>query len=596
MRLHITRSANSECFYIVESIRKDGKNTSRVVEKLGNLSQVKAKAGNQDPYEWAREYARRLTENQKKGEETVVHRFSPSELIPKGEVQRFNGGYLFLQKLYSELKLQDICKAIKRRHSFDYDLNAILSRLVFCRIIKPLSKSGTFEYSQNLLEAPNFDLHQIYRALDVLADESDYIQERLYLNSKTVVERKSEVLYYDCTNYFFEIEEEKGIRTYGVSKENRPLPIVEMGLLMDGNGIPLAFCIHEGKKSEQTTLKPLEEMILKDFDLAEFIVCTDAGLSSSNNKYFNSRQKRDFITAASVKKLPKERRERLLQPSGWKLVGENGMSKQFDLDELERNGEGKSAFYDKTFYKEEWFTDTVDVYDDELGKTVKRDLTQRLIITFSFKYRSYLRAIRDGRIDRAKKLMEQGEKAIKRKGRNDVREFIREISCTDNGEIAEHHVYSLNDKAIADAEAYDGFYAVYTSLDANKYPVSKINQINHGRWEIEECFRIMKSEFEARPVYLQRDNRIKSHFLVCYIALIILRILEVKTDRRIPYTKLISCLSEMDFVKLPGTGFIPAYTRNEITDSLHEIFGFRTDHTVISQSNMKKIFTLTKKA
>ena len=395
MRLQITRSANAECFFIVKSIRKNGRNTNQVVERLGNLAQVRERAGNQDPYEWAKEYAAQLTLEEQNQSRQVIHRFSQSELIPKDEELCFNGGYLFLQKIYSELKIKDICKAIGRRRDYEYDLNSIFSRLVYCRIINPLSKAGTYEFSQTLLEAPKFDLHQIYRALDVIAEESDYIQERLYLNSKTVVERNTDVLYYDCTNYFFEIEQEKGSRKYGACKESRPLPIVEMGLLMDGNGIPLAFCIHDGNVNEQTTLKPLEEKILADFDLSKFVICTDAGLSSGNNKFFNSRKDRNFITATSVKKLPSERRERLLHPSGWKMVDAKDR-KEYNLDEIDADENSRTAFYGRTFYKEEWFIDSVDVYDDVLQKTVKRDLSQRLIITFSFKYKDYLKAIRDG--------------------------------------------------------------------------------------------------------------------------------------------------------------------------------------------------------
>ena len=595
MRLQITRSANAECFFIVKSIRKNGKNTNQVVERLGNLNQVRARAGDRDPYEWAKEYAVRLTLEEQEQSRTVIHRFSQAALIQKDEEVRFNGGYLFLQKIYSELKIKDICKAIGRRREYDFDLNSILSRLVYCRIINPASKAATYEFSQKLLEPPNFDLHQIYRALDVIAEESDYIQERLYLNSRPVVERNTDVLYYDCTNYFFEIEQEKGSRKYGACKENRPLPIVDMGLLMDGNGSPLAFCIHDGNVNEQTTLKPLEEKILADFDLSKFVVCTDAGLSSGNNKFFNSRKDRNFISATSVKKLPSERRERLLNSSGWKLA-DGTDRKEYNLDEIDNDEKARQVFYDRTFYKEEWFIDSVDIYDELLQKTVKRDLSQRLIITFSFKYKDYLKAIRDGRIERAKKLIAQGEKAVNRKGKNDIREYIHEVSFTETGEVAENRAFSLNEDAILEASGYDGFYAVYTSLETEKYPVSRINEINHGRWEIEECFRIMKSEFKARPVYLQKDNRIKAHFMTCFISLLILRILENKLGFRYTYQELIDCLSEMDFTRLGESGYIPSYKRTNLTDAIHDVFAFRTDYEILSQGAMKKIFALTKNA
>lgn len=468
-----------------------------------------------------------------------------------------------------------------------YDLNSILSRLVYCRVIKPRSKLGTYEYSQRLLETPNFELHQIYRALGAIAGEIDYIQEKLYLNSKSVVDRNTNILYYDCTNYFFEIEQGSGIRQYGVSKENRPLPIVEMGLLMDGNGIPLAFCIHEGNKSEQTTLKPLEEEILSDFRLSKFIVCTDAGLSSANNKFFNSQQDREFITATSIKKLEKERRERLMKPTGWKLVGDNE-NKMYNLEDIDADEQLRALYYDRIFYKEEWFIDKTDVFDEAFQRTVKRDLPQRLIITFPFKYRTYLQIVRNRRIDRAKKLIEQGGAAINRRGKNDVREFILDVPHTDSGEVAEKHSFGLNEKAIEEAASFDGYYAVYTSLDAETYPVARVNELNHGRWEIEECFRIMKSEFLARPVYLQRDDRIKAHFLICFIALLILRILEHKIDHSFTYPEIIDCLSEMDFTKIKDAGYIPAYMRTELTDKLHDTFGFRTDYEILAPEALKK--------
>ena len=595
VRLQITKSANAECFYIVKSYRENGRNTNKVVERLGNIEEVRAKAGGEDPYVWAKEYAKRLTEEEKENTRQVLVPFSQSKLLPKHRINQFNGGYLFLQDIYYNLRLKDICKAIKRKHEFSYDLNSILSRLVYCRIINPASKCGTYEYSQTLLEPPNFDLHQIYRALDVLEEESDYIQEKLYFYSKNVVDRNTDVLYYDCTNYFFEIEEEKGMRKYGAGKEGRPLPLVEMGLLMDGNGIPLSFCIHDGNTNEQTTLKPLEEKILSDFNLSKFIVCTDAGLSSGNNKFFNSQRDRGFITATSVKKLEEGRRKELLKHSGWKLSGStDGIL--YNLDEIDASEEKRAVFMDKTFYKEEWFIDQVDVYDETLGKKVKRDLSQRLIITFSFKYADYMRSLRNGRLERAKKLIAQGETAVKRRGKSDVREFIEEISYTENGEVAENKVFAINEKAVHEDSMYDGFYAVYTSLDPESYPEYKINEISHNRWEIEECFRIMKSEFRARPVFLQNDNRIKAHFMTCFIALLILRILENKLDHKFTYPELIDTLSNMNFCQLNDAGFIPTYARTNLTDALHEVFGFRTDYEILSHATMKKIYTLTKKS
>ena len=473
MRLQITRSANAECCYIVESFRKNGKNTSRVVEKLGNLDQVRIKAGDQDPYEWAEAYAAKLTKEKKEGTRLVLIPLNQAIQIPKDEIQRYNGGYLFLQKIYNELKLREICKAIGRRRKYDFDLNAILSRLVYCRIVHPSSKLSTYEYSQHLLESPNFDLHQIYRALSVIAEESDYIQEKLYLNSKSVVDRNTDILYYDCTNYFFEIEQEEGLKQYGASKENRPLPIVEMGLLMDGNGIPLAFC--------------------------------------------NSRKNRDFITATSVKKLPKERRERLLQQDGWKVVGGDS-KKTYNLAEIDADENAKTLYYDRTFYKEEWFIDEVEIYDEELQKTVKRNLSQRLILTFSFKYKAYLQAIRDRRIERAKKLIKQGDKAVNRRGRNDVRDYIQEVAFTETGEVAEHKAFVLNESAIF----LTSFVFSYRKLNCRRFRLLR-RQHRHLSLRLPALEQLVKASVPFCEIYdhagkhkvyeYRRDSSLNTEFI-----------------------------------------------------------------------------------
>ena len=588
MRVQVSKSKNAESLYVVRSVRKDGKNTNEVVEKLGTIQEVAAKAHGEDPYEWAKKYAQKLEEDEKNSRRKVLLEFDQSAIIPKDVRQRYNCGYLFLQSIYYQLQLNAVCKAIKRKHKFDYDLNSILSRLIYCRIINPSSKLNTFEYSKGLLEQPEFDLHQVYRALDVIAEESDYIQERLYINSKSVVDRNTDVLYYDCTNYFFELEKERGIVQFGHCKEGRSLPIVQMGLFMDGSGIPLAFSINEGSMNEQISMGPVEKMIVEDFRLSKFVVCTDAGLSSATNKFFNSRNDRDFITSTSLRKLDKTRRENILKPTGWRIVGEK--DKIYDLSEID-----EEKYYDKVFYKEEWFIDTCPVYDDFHHKNVKRDIEQRLIVTFSFKYRDYLRGLRDVRIQRAERLIARGESAIKRKGVNDVREYISETSVTSSGEIAEKKQFSLDYDAIDNDALFDGYYAVYTSLDQFDYPAERICDINTKRWEIEECFKIMKSEFKARPVFLQKDNRIKSHFMTCFIALVMLRILENMLDHRYTYSNIIDCLSNMEMCETVN-GYIPAYTRTALTDALHRSFGFHTDHQIISKSGMKKIFGTTKNA
>ena len=591
MRLQITKSANAECFYVVKSVRINGKNSNKVVESLGNLDAVKAKAGNEDPHEWAKKYVESLNEQEKNMCRTVMVPFSESATIPKDSSMRYNCGYLFLEKVYNELKLPEISKAIARNREFMFNMNSVLSRLVFCRIIKPLSKSGTYEFSKTLLQGPEFELHDLYRALDALEEKSDYIQEKLYKNSLDVINRDTSVLYYDCTNYFFEIEEENEMAKYGHSKENRPLPIVEMGLFMDGSGIPLAFCINSGNTNEQITLKPLEERIMSDFNLSEFIICTDSGLSSATNKYFNSRNKKNYITTTSLKAMSKERSEKILSPDGWRLMNDENSKIKYNLDEIKSSDELREKYYNSIFYKEEWFKDEVMVDNDLLEKKVKRDISQRLIVTFSLKYKDYNEKIRSQRIIRAKALIDKGANSVNRKGSNDVRQYIGEVSYTKTGEVAENKSFYINQEMIDKESKYDGFYAVYTSLDQRKYSASKIAELSKNRWEIEECFRILKTEFKARPVYLQKANRIKAHFLTCYIALLILKIVEQKLENKYTHCELIKCLREMDLCKVKDSGYIPAYTRTNLTDDLHKTFGFRTDYEILSKGAIRKILS-----
>jgi len=382
------------------------------------------------------------------------------------------------------------------------------------------------------------------------------------------------VLYYDCTNYFFEIEQEEGLKQYGYSKEHRPNPIVQMGLFMDGDGLPLAFSIQEGNTNEQTTLKPLEKKIFKDFEFSKFVVCTDAGLSSAANRKFNDIGGRAFITTQSVKKLKKFLKEWALAPNGWLLSGEPSKDKKlYDISKID-----ESKHKESTFYKEQW------INEDKLE--------QRLIVTYSVKYKDYQRRIRDGQICRAEKLIETKPTALKKANQNDYKRFIGKVSATDEGEVAENDFYFIDKQAIVSEEAFDGFYAVCTNLEDD---VAAIVAVNHRRWEIEECFRIMKHELKARPVYVKRDERIKAHFMTCFISLLIYRVLEKRLGEKFTCPHILEELRDMNYLEVPGEGYIPTYTRTDFTDALHDAIGFRTDYQIMTQSEMKKIFRATKK-
>ena len=569
MKLTCAGTKKSPTYYIQKSVRIGKKTTTKTVERLGSIEEIKARCGEQDPMEWAKEYAKKLTQEEKESKQGILLKYSASTLIDKNVRRSCNVGYLFLQDIYHSLGLPKICDKISNKYKFDFDLNDILSMLIYSRIIAPGSKMSSLESAQKFLEQPKCSLHQIYRALEILAKENDFFQAELYKNSQSVIERNKEVLYYDCTNYYFEIEDEDDFRKYGVSKEHRPNPIVQMGLFMDSDGIPLAFSVFDGKQNEQPSMTPLEKKIIKDFDNSDFIVCTDSGLSSTANRKFNSIQGRNFITTQSIKKLKGFLQVFCLDDDGWYLPGSNKKYKLSELDE--------EADYDKVFYKDRWMNEN--------------NLEQHLIVTYSIKYRNYQRTIRNRQVERAKKFLENPS-SLSKKNANDPKRFIDQGHCTADGEVANKTITVLNENQINNEARFDGLYAVCTNLD---YDVTNIIKINQKRWEIEECFRIMKTEFKARPVYLSKEDRIMAHFTTCFTALVIYRILEKKLNEKYTCEEIMKTLRTMDMMIAPGEGYIPTYTRTDLTDTLHETFGFRTDYQIISQKNMRKILNQTKK-
>jgi transposase len=583
MRLCISRSKNSASLYVTKSIYENGNRSTKVVEKLGTYDELKKKLDKQDPIEWAKRYIAELNKKEKEDKKEIIVKYSPSKIIDKDIQNYFNAGYLFLQKIYHELKLNKLCEEISLKYKFTFNLDSVLSRLIYARIIYPSSKLTTFQLSNRFIEQPDFELQHIYRALEVIAKESDFIQSFLYKNSLKITKRNTGVLYYDCTNYFFEIEQEEGLKQYGVSKEHKPNPIVQMGLFMDKDGIPLAFVINKGNTNEQLTLRPLEEKILSDFKLSKFVVCTDAGLASDSNRKFNTKGERAFITTQSIKKLKIHLKEWALNPDGWSAIGEKTKYNiaeldRYDDDDRDRN-KYKDKHRDKIFYKERWIKE--------------KGLEQRLIVTYSIKYRDYQRSIRNSQIERAQKVVDFNPKKIEKCNPNDYKRFIEKKLLTEVEEKAVKHKihYSINTDLISKESQFDGFYAVCTNLEDD---VSSIIDVNRRRWEIEECFRIMKSEFKARPVYLSRDDRIIAHFTTCFISLVIHRLIEKKLEGKYTCHEIIKGLRDLNLLKVRGEGYMPAYTRTSFTDSIHKAFGFRTDYQIVSNREMRKIFKLTK--
>lgn len=573
MRLSVIKSANATSFYVIKSVTVGGKRTSKIVKKLGTLKDLEQKLSGRDPYEWAQEEVDKLNSNELSDRTEVIAKFSSAKRISKGNQVRYNGGYLFLQSIYYELGLDRICKDISKRYKFDFDLNDVLSLLAYTRILYPSSKKSSLEASEQFLEAPKSSLQHVYRSLEVLAKESNFIQSELYKESCKSIKRNTSILYFDCTNYFFELEQASGIKQYGVSKEHRPNPIVQMGLFMDGDGIPLAFCINPGNDNEQKSLIPIETNIIRDFGLSKFIVCTDAGLASQNNRRFNTGGERAYVVTQSLKTTKEYLRNWALDPKGWQKSGTNEV---IDLETIDDAAENQSVYYKSRQIKE-------------------NGLEEQLVVTYSPKYKIYMRTVRERQVIRAESKLKKPS-SLKKKRANDPERFVTSLHCTQEGEVADKEVFALNTDAIAKEEKFDGFYAVCTNLEAEPTEIIKINK---RRWEIEQSFRILKHEFRARPVFLSRDDRIQAHFLTCFISLLIYRILEHRLKAKLPRQEIcgasiVRTLKDMDFLDMQGEGYVPLYTRSDMTDAIHDLFGFRTDTEIVTKADMKKNLKKTK--
>lgn len=574
VRVHKDRGV--ERLYICRSVRNGSAVKSENVVSLGRIDKLCEEMNfNRDQVlAWADQ---KLNELEKKPSLPVSIPFFPDKLINKDEQRSFMAGYLFLQDIYYAMKMKNVFRNIKVRHQYQFDLDAIFSDLVFARILEPCSKYASFNTAMKFLEQPSYERHDVYRALSILSGEMDYIQAEVYKNSNYVYPRNNRVLFYDCTNYYFEEELEDQLRKYGKSKEHRPNPIVQMGLFMDGNGIPLAFSIFDGSSNEQPSLKPLEENIIKNFGFSKFVVCTDGGLGSDKNRQFNDIDGRAFIVTQSLKKLNETDRKGAMDDRNWKRLSDH---KPVDINQIKAN---PSKHMNELYYKEE-------VYG------TKRVPGQLMIVTYSPKYAAYQKKIREAQLERAEKMVESSRVKKQRKNPNDPARFIKTVNTTKDGEVAEEKTYSIDQDKVDNEAMYDGFYAVCTNLVDDK--VEEILAVSEGRWEIEESFRIMKTDFRARPVYVRKEDSIKAHFLVCFMALLLFRLLEQKInteEKQYTACNIISTLRDYNVLRVNGYGYLPEYKRTDLTDRLHEVFGFRTDTEIVPTAKMRNIIANTKK-
>lgn len=590
MYLSSKAPVEGKIYYIVKGFRdKTGKSTSKNVRRLGTLAEIREREGVSDAWAWVKTQLELENARENEGKRKVNVSFSPDRVIKQYEQRLFNIGYLPLQKLYYELGIGLINDGISRRSEFGYDLDEIVRQIVLGRILWPCSKLQTWGKSSKMALCKPVSLHQYYRSLIVISDNLEYIQQRLFHYTKNILKRDTSIIYYDCTNFFFESTKETELRKPGASKENRRTPIVQFGIFMDADGLPLAFCINPGNTNEQTTLAPLERMIDERMDINEFVMCTDAGLSSFENRLENDSDMRKFITVQSIKTLPEKGDKKrsggmktwALEPTGWKLPNEESL--EYDIRTLD-----PEADRDKMFYKERWYRTEKD------GET----LEQRIIVSYSLKYRQYQRNRRAINISHAEKAILNGND---RPTSKDFRKYITSLNVTEQGEVVQKVGSTIDWDKIREDEKYDGFYAVCTNLekyeDKNgkiRHTIREILDINRARWEIEESFRIMKLQMRARPVYHRNDKAVKAHFTLCFLSLFILRVLEhrmpgVTTD------DLLEALRTMDALKVEGEGYVPTFTRTDITDRLFEMTGFRLDTQIIMLKKLKSFNAMTRK-
>lgn len=624
-----TKSATT--LYIRKSFRKKGGGvTSKNIVRLGTLEEIMARDDcDGDPRAWARSKLEEYRRAEKEGRRLVMIKLDPSKLIERDKERCFNGGYLFLQQQYFKFGLDRIFGAISKRRKFEFDLDAIARMLIFARVIEPSSKRASLEFSRKFIEQPELKLHQVYRALGVFEEESDYIQGRIFKNTNKVQGRKIDVVYYDGSNVFFECMCGDGFREFGPCKEHRPSPIVQIGLYMDMNGIPLAIVICSGDTGEQKMMIPLQTKMEKWFNEDTHVIhCTDAIMASYTIRDHNSMAGRDFICVQPIKKLSRAHQGWCMQRTGWKRkypaeveaemlkdeVLRKELDREYDLDELEKEDAGKEGkdrkYHGWTFYRERWIRTEVPVeYEAEevvdgkkttVVKTKKVELPQRLIATFSFKYRDYLREKRKAEVEKAEKIVSRGKAAVENKKDGDPRRYISGTNFTKEGEVAENTIYSIDRQFIEQEERYDGFYAICTSLEYEDKTAAEILEANGGRWIIEDCFRILKHDLLIRPVYVSKSEHIIGHIISCFIAVILLIYLLRRVnlgrheDELFSVHELVRTLRDMNFIYVEGEGYIPAYKRTELTDRLHGSAGFRTDTEIVTRKKMNEIIAMTK--
>ena len=571
MNLHIVPSGKDDAIlYYAVSIRKGKKTTSKNVRRIGRLSELKKEYT--DPIAHFRAEAKRLTDE---GRSESSFEIPANLMLDPMKKRRVMLGYIFPQSVYYSLGLDMVMRGIRNESKVTYDFNRIMRDLIIGRVLSPLSKSSTYEKAFSFPEPPDYDLQHVYRSLSLMAKSFDLIEEKAFKGMKKYADVDTSVTYYDCTNFYFEIEEEDGFRTYGKSKENRPNPIVQMGLFLDRNGLPISMCINPGRTNEQKTMIPLEKLMTERFGIEKFVVCADCGLSGKRNLRFNSTENHGFVVTKSLKKVSEDVRARLMGDGGWKRFGD-ASGRLYSLKEIRED----ANLRDVIFYHDERFAMGSDGFEE------------RIVTTYCGRLREYQRSVRERQLQRAMELVRQG-KIRKGVNQNDVRRFIVVDSVTENGEVAEKKVFSIDRERFEEESEYDGFYAVTTDLDDDP---GEIIRINRGRWEIEESFRIMKSDFDGRPVFVSREDRIRAHFLTCYLAFMIFRIIEQKLNKGdVRYTDPEILRTLRDYEAIDAENFYVGAMEGKAVRALESTFGLVGSMTALSKAQFRRLVARSKK-
>ena len=601
MKLNYDRKSKDPTYFIQQGIRNGKKVTIKNVKRIGKHSELLAIT--RDPLSYAKEQVALYNKEYKERRVEVQFKIDFEEkLISSGEIvsrlQLKNIGYFFLQEIYHNLHLKEFFDNVLAERKITYPCNDINRFLTYGSILDPCSKWGTYDKVDTYYGIENnFDYHHIFRHLDVLCDNFDAYMEHWFDNSKNIVKRNTSVCYFDCTNYYFECEHEddiytdpvtgeimRGLRKYGPSKEHRPNPIVQMGLFMDGNGIPISMCINPGSQNEQLCAVPLEQKITRMFGSDKFIYCADAGLASYPIRKYNAMGERAYIVTQSIKKLSTIMQQAVFSDCDYRHKSNKEAATIKSMKEFDRFDKNNKELYNDKIYKVIVADKAVDTGLTEIiempnGKKKKKKVTgnlkQYIIVTFSRKMMEYQRYIRKGRVERAHELLKTKDPETIKKGPHDVTRFIKRISTEKNGEKAADN-YIIDTSIIKDEEQYDGYYAIATNLECTKHEDAvKILEISANRNKIEDCFRILKTNFSSRPAYVSQRNHIIGHFITCYTALLVYRLLEMKleqTGSHFTTNQIIDTLKAMNVMNFQDTFYASAFTESDVSIALNAAF------------------------